>query len=95
MKKIFLVSIVMFQLNVAHCQIIQCLPFNSTPEVYIGISKSINNMKIVRVNFHFMQNGSGSGNFTEFIPLIINAMKEQNEKIIKLEREIETLKQKK
>jgi len=41
------------------------------------------------------EKGYLSLNYTEFIPLIINAMKEQNEKIIKLEREIETLKQKK
>jgi len=41
------------------------------------------------------EKGYLSLNYTEFIPLIINAMQEQNAKIIKLEQEIERLKQKK
>jgi len=41
------------------------------------------------------EKGYLSLNYTEFIPLIINAMQEQNAKIIQLEQEIERLKQKK
>ncbi len=41
------------------------------------------------------EKGYLSLNYTEFIPLIINAIQEQNAKIIKLEQEIERLKQKK
>ena len=41
------------------------------------------------------EKGYLSLNYTEFIPLIINAMQEQNAKIIELERELEQLKPKK
>ena len=66
MKQFLLLNLIFLSvLQVKSQQQISCYPSNTKFE-NINYSKSINNMKIVRVNFHFMLKSDGTGNFTEF-----------------------------
>lgn len=67
MKNLFISYLLFVSIFNSNAQTVQCLTNQSLPVTYSnGNSKSINDMKIVRVNFHFMQNLSGGGNFRSY-----------------------------
>ena len=67
MKSFQLASVLFLLIFNSNAQTVQCLTEQSSPVANSsGDSKSINDLKIVRVNFHFMQNSSGGGNFRSY-----------------------------
>ncbi len=67
MKGILFISLIVLFVFYSKTQTIQCLTNQSSVDDNLsGVNKSINDLKIVRVNFHFMQNSSGGGNFRSY-----------------------------
>lgn len=67
MKSYLLISLFFLLVFNSSTQTIQCLTNQSLPDDNSsGVNKSMNDLKIVRVNFHFMLNASGGGNFRSY-----------------------------
>jgi len=65
MKKVLFVNILVMLFFRDYAQVM-CYSDVSNAAPSSGSTKSISDLKIVRVNFHFMQNSSGGGNFRSY-----------------------------
>jgi hypothetical protein len=64
MKALFWFLLLFAFIDKAEAQI-RCLSDHPKPVIVLGEAKSINDVKYVRVNIHFMLKSNGTGNFTE------------------------------